>query len=240
MAAVLNSVLKMAGNLVNFNVSIRGELTLEAGADRLLSLPVNGWLSLNVEKLTMAGLSGMFSGKLSTEILGVPVELLYAGDGFLYVQVSGAKYKYSLSALEENIDIGSLLSIFKLSVTNGSDDIKDYKLYVGEEALTALNEALCAVTESLPADSPLKGLSFDELSASLSVYKKGNGPARLAGAQLVADLGVASLRADVIVQAGGEALPSAEELAKYEEAEFVTLSSNLGALLKMGGRRCRF
>lgn len=233
MAAVLNSVLKMAGNLVNFNVSIRGELTLEAGADRLLSLPVNGWLSLNVEKLTMAGLSGMFSGKLSTEILGVPVELLYAGDGFLYVQVSGAKYKYSLSALEENIDIGSLLSIFKLSVTNGSDDIKDYKLYVGEEALTALNEALCAVTESLPADSPLKGLSFDELSASLSVYKKGNGPARLAGAQLVADLGVASLRADVIVQAGGEALPSAEELAKYEEAEFVTLSSNLGALLKM-------
>ena len=233
MAAVLNSVLKMAGNLVNFNVSIRGELTLEAGADRLLSLPVNGWLSLNVEKLTMAGLSGMFSGKLSTEILGVPVELLYAGDGFLYVQVSGAKYKYSLSALEENIDIGSLLSIFKLSVTNGSDDIKDYKLYVGEEALTALNEALGAVTESLPADSPLKGLSFDELSASLSVYKKGNGPARLAGAQLVADLGVASLRADVIVQAGGEALPSAEELAKYEEAEFVTLSSNLGALLKM-------
>lgn len=233
MAAVLNSVLKMAGNLVNFNVSIRGELTLEAGADRLLSLPVNGWVSLDVEKLTMAGLSGMFSGKLSTEILGIPVELLYAGDGFLYVQVSGAKYKYSLSALEENIDIGSLLSIFKLSVTNGSDDIKDYKLYVGEEALTALNEALGAVTESLPADSPLKGLSFDELSASLSVYKKGNGPARLAGAQLVADLGVASLRADVIVQAGGEALPSAEELAKYEEAEFVTLSSNLGALLKM-------
>ena len=233
MAAVLNSVLKMAGNLVNFNVSIRGELTLEAGADRLLSLPMNGWLSLDVEKLTTAGLSGMFSGKLSTEVLGVPVELLYAGDGFLYVQVSGAKYKYSLSALEENIDIGSLLSIFKLSVTNGSDDIKDYKLYVGEEALTALNEALGAVTESLPADSPLKGLSFDELSASLSVYKKGNGPARLAGAQLVADLGVASLRADVIVQAGGEALPSAEELAKYEEAEFVTLSSNLGALLKM-------
>ena len=233
MAAVLNSVLKMAGNLVNFNVSIRGELTLEAGADRLLSLPVNGWLSLDVEKLTTAGLSGMFSGKLSTEILGVPVELLYAGDGFLYVQVSGAKYKYSLSALEENIDIGSLLSIFKLSVTNGSDDIKDYKLYVGEEALTALNEALGAVTESLPADSPWKGLSFDELSASLSVYKKGNDPARLAGAQLVADLGVASLRADVIVQAGGEALPSAEELAKYEEAEFVTLSSNLGALLKM-------
>ena len=233
MAAVLNSVLKMAGNLVNFNVSIRGELTLEAGADRLLSLPVNGWLSLDVEKLTTAGLSGMFSGKLSTEILGVPVELLYAGDGFLYVQVSGAKYKYSLSALEENIDIGSLLSIFKLSVTNGSDDIKDYKLYVGEEALTALNEALGAVTESLPADSPWKGLSFDELSASLSVYKKGNDPARLAGAQLVADLGVASLRVDVIVQAGGEALPSAEELAKYEEAEFVTLSSNLGALLKM-------
>lgn len=35
------------------------------------------------------------------------------------------------------------------------------------------------------------------------------------------------------MQAGGEALPSAEELAKYEEAEFVTLSSNLGALLKM-------
>jgi len=233
MAAVLNSVLKMAGNLVNFNVSIRGELTLEAGADRLLSLPVNGWVSLDVEKLTMAGLSGMFSGKLSTEVLGVPVELLYAGDGFLYVQVSGAKYKYSLSELEENIDIGSLLSIFKLSVTNGSDDIKDYKLYVGEEALTALNEALGAVTESLPADSPWKGLSFDELSASLSVYKKGNDPARLAGAQLVADLGVASLRADVIVQAGGEALPSAEELAKYEEAEFVTLSSNLGALLKM-------
>ena len=233
MAAVLNSVLKMAGNLVNFNVSIRGELTLEAGADRLLSLPVNGWLSLDVEKLTTAGLSGMFSGKLNTEVLGVPVELLYAGDGFLYVQVSGAKYKYSLSELEENIDIGSLLSIFKLSVTNGSDDIKDYKLYVGEEALTALNEALGAVTESLPADSPWKGLSFDELSASLSVYKKGNDPARLAGAQLVADLGVASLRADVIVQAGGEALPSAEELAKYEEAEFVTLSSNLGALLKM-------
>ena len=233
MAAVLNSVLKMAGNLVNFNVSIRGELTLEAGADRLLSLPVNGWLSLDVEKLATTGLSGMFSGKLSTEILGVPVELLYAGDGFLYVQVSGAKYKYSLSALEENIDIGSLLSIFKLSVTNGSDDIKDYKLYVGEEALTALNEALGVVTESLPADSPLRGLSFDELSASLSVYKKGNGPARLAGAQLVADLGVASLHADVIVQAGGEALPSEEELAKYEEAEFVTLSSNLGALLKM-------
>ena len=56
-------------------------------------------------------------------------------------------------------------------MTNGSDDIKDYKLYVGEEALTALNEALGAVTESLPADSPWKGLSFDELSASLSVYK---------------------------------------------------------------------
>lgn len=235
-SAVLSSVLKLAGNLVDFDVNIRGELTLEAGADRLLSLPVNGWLSLDAEKLMTAGVSGVFSGGLSTELLGIPVEFFYAGDGCLYVRVSGSKYKYSLSSLQGSMDLASLSDIsdiLELSVTNGSADMQDYKLSVREEVLGAINEVLGSLTASLPADSPLKGFSAKELSASFSVYKKGNGPARLAGARLVADLGVASLNAEVVVQAGAESLPSVEELAKYEEAELSKLSSNLGALLKM-------
>ena len=88
------------------------------------------------------------------------MELLYAGDGFLYVQVSGAKYKYALPSRNFDTEIGSILQSFEFSKESENGAIQYYRIALSEEVRSAVNEVIKQITDSLSDDSPLKKIAL--------------------------------------------------------------------------------
>lgn len=153
-------------------IKICGELTANARGSLLLSLPVDGWLSFDIEKLASDGLSSAFRGRVSTEIGGVETEFLYPGDGMLYVRVGEAAYRYEIPSSESGTELDDVLRMFRLSAEGGQGNTYAYRLTLGEDLLAPANEAIELLTSSLPDDSPLKGLAINEVGALISIHRQ--------------------------------------------------------------------
>lgn len=229
----------LADALVNMDLSggvkIRGDLTANAGEGARVSLPVDAWLSFDLGKFASDGLAASFAARVRTELFGLPVELFYPGDQTLYVRVCGAKYKFSLPATTEGTPLETLLGMFELTETGRNGNTSFYKLKLGDRVLMPANILIKLFTNSLPADSPFKGLSINEASAELAIHKKGGDAGRVTAAKLTADFNIASLNADLVVSEAAETLPSAEELAEYKEVRPERLVENFSALKTIFG-----
>lgn len=64
-------------------------------------------------KFAFQGLSGAFRARISTEVMGVPAELLYTGDGWLYTAVGSTRYKYELPDLGDGMDLQAVLGCLR-------------------------------------------------------------------------------------------------------------------------------
>lgn len=211
-------------------VKLRGDLSLNVSGDKLVSLPVDAWLSFDLEKFASEGLSASFRGRAKTELLGIPVEILYPGDQMLYVRAGSTKYKYSLPATEEGMPLEELLGIFELSKAGENGNTSLYELAPDKKLLASANVLIKIFTQDLPADSPFKDISINEVSALLTLHKKAGDAGRVTSARLIADFNIASLNADLVVAEVAEELPSSEELAEYAEANPERLAENFSAL----------
>ncbi len=228
--------IQAAGMDFKGGVKIRGDLSVAASGGEPLSLPVDAWLSFDLDKLLSEGAASAFRARASTKMLGVGVEFLYAGDGWLYVSVGSTKYKYELPASEGSADVSGLLEFFTFAKESGSGNTGVYRLSLSEKLLGTINAALGEFTSTLPeAAGALKDLSAREISALITVRRGANELGRITGAELVADFGAAELTADLTIAEGGETLPSAEELAAYTEGDAAKLAANFGAVLKIAG-----
>lgn len=214
-------------------IKVNGVLAASSAQNKLLSLPVDGWISFDLEKFAAEGLKGAFRARLSAELLGLPVNFYYTGDGTLYVAVGTVRYKYPLSLPDEGTSFEEGLELLSAEKISQNGNTYTYRFLLDEALFSPVNEAISEFTEGLvgPAKELLSGISLKEAGAVMSIHKPENQSGKIAAAELFADFSAATLSADTAVCEFTEALPSAEELATYLPADTEKLSANFSALL---------
>ena len=229
--AVLNT--DLSGGL-----KIRGSLAADMGESKLPELPVDAWLSFDLAKFAFQGLSGAFRARISTEVMGVPAELLYTGDGWLYTAVGSTRYKYELPDLGDGMDLQAVLGLFTAEKLPQNGNTYRYKLTLNASILDTANAAIADFAAGLsgPAKDLFGALSLSEVSATISVHKGPQDAGTISAVELFADFDAASLKADVSVSEVAETLPSAEELAVYTAGDAAKLAENFGSLFEIAGK----
>ena len=132
------------------------------------------WLSFDLAKFAFQGLSGAFRARISTEVMGVPAELLYTGDGWLYTAVGSTRYKYELPDLGDGMDLQAVLGLFTAGRSFLKTEIHiDNKLTLNASILDTANAAIADFAAGLsgPAKDLFGALSLSEVSATISVHK---------------------------------------------------------------------
>ena len=223
-------------------IKLNGVFEASTAQNKLLSLPVDGWISFDLEKFASEGLNGAFRARLSAELLGLPVNFYYTGDGTLYVAVGSVRYKYPLSLPDEGTSFEKGLELLTAEKISRNGDTYTYRFLLDEALFLPVNQAISDFSEGLvgPAKELFSGFSLKEAGAVVSIHKPENQSGKIAAAELFADFSAATLSADTTVCEFTEALPSAEELATYLPADTEKLSANFSALLSFADRLSAF
>lgn len=122
-------------------------MAASSAQNKLLSLPVDGWISFDLEKFAVEGLKSAFRARLSAELLGLPVNFYYTGDGTLYVAVGTVRYKYPLSLPDEGTSFEEGLELLSAEKISQNGNTYTYRFLLDEALFAPVNEALSEFTE---------------------------------------------------------------------------------------------